>query len=59
MNVDPDGYLSARLRDVKDLINRIVVAIPALREIRIALKNRTFKKKGKTFYFFGKKLMII
>ncbi|MFB9220407.1 hypothetical protein [Kurthia sibirica] len=46
--MDPDGYLSIRLRDVKYTINAIVVTIPALKVLRMALKNRATKKFNKS-----------
>jgi len=47
MNIDPNGELSIRTREVKNVVNAAIGLIPALRPIRIALSNKKTVKLNK------------
>lgn len=50
MNIDPNGELSIRTREIKNVVNAAVALIPALRPLRIALKNKQTKKLNKLMH---------
>ena len=47
MNIDPDGLVSVRSRDIKATVNVIVAAIPHLRPVVTALKSKAMKELKK------------
>ncbi len=47
MNIDFNGELSIRLREIKNVVDGLILAIPGLREFNRFLKNRQLKKLKK------------